>query len=89
MAELTVEILVAAIKKHREQSGHNLCWLNDLELWKVIDPDATYPHDKVPGREEFLSQCARYHESRVCNLPYVEAEQKTCAVTRDGKRVDP
>ena len=88
MQNLTVEILVAAIKKHQQQSGNGLCWENDLELWRVIDPNVQFPHDKVPGREEFLANCAKYHKSRVEGLPYVEAEQKTCAVTKEGKRLE-
>lgn len=88
MPELTVEILVAAIKKHQEQSGNGLCWENDLELWRVIDPNAQYDHSKVPGRSEFLANCEKYHASRVAGLPYVETEQKTCAVTKEGKRMD-
>lgn len=87
MQNLTVEILVAAIKKHQEQSGNGLCWENDLELWRVIDPNAQYDHSKVPGRSEFLSNCEKYHESRLRGLPYTEAEQKTSAVTIDGKRI--
>jgi len=87
MQKLTVEILVNAIKKHKEQSGNGLCWENDLELWRVIDPNAQYNHDTVPGKSEFLANCEKYHESRIKGLPYIEAEQKTCAVTKDGKRI--
>lgn len=88
MRNLTVEILVAAIKRHQEQSGNGLCWENDLELWRVIDPSAQYDHTKVPGRSEFLSNCEKYHESRLRGLPYEEAPQKTCAVTKEGKRLE-
>lgn len=67
--------LVEAIKKHRDKSGHELCWLNDRELWSVLG-DAEYPHDSLPVREEFLGQCAKYYESRIKNTPYEEPKPK-------------
>jgi len=71
--------LRAAIEKHREQSGHALCWLNDVELWSVLGP-AQYPHASLPVREEFLKQCARYHESRLTGTPYAEPSVKKTIV---------
>ena len=65
------------IKAHRSASGHELCWLNDIELWKLIENDPHYPHDTLPVRDEFLSQCRRYHESRLANTPYEEPATHT------------
>ena len=64
------------IRSHREKSGHELCWLNDLELWKLLDPNARYPHDTLPVREEFLTQCGRFYESRLKGTPYEEPKAK-------------
>jgi hypothetical protein len=64
--------LRGAIAAHAAKRGHELCWLNDVELWKSIGIDAGYPHDSLPVREEFLAQCARYHASRVTGTPYEE-----------------
>jgi hypothetical protein len=65
------------IKAHRQASGHELCWLNDVELWKLVETDPAYPHDTLPVQEEFLSQCRRYHESRLKNTPYAEPATRT------------
>jgi hypothetical protein len=64
--------LRAAIASHAAKRGHELCWLNDVELWKSIGIDAGYPHDSLPVREEFLAQCVRYYASRVTGTPYQE-----------------
>lgn len=75
-----------AIKTHQAASvGHGMCWENDQTLWQAIDENAKFPHETVPGKEEFLGQCARYHESRVKGLPHFESDVKTHAVTKDGK----
>ena len=61
-----------AIATHAAKRGHELCWLNDVALWKSAGIDAGYPHDSLPVREEFLAQCARYHASRLTGTPYEE-----------------
>lgn len=70
--------LRSAIETHRAQTGHALCWLNDVELWKAIGEDegAAYPHETLPVREEFLKQCGRFYESRLTGTPYVEPQPK-------------
>ena len=62
------------IRAHQSKSGHELCWINDLTLWTLLDADAAYPHDTLPVKEEFLSQCARYYESRLKGTPYEEPQ---------------
>ena len=69
-----------AIASHAAKRGHELCWLNDVELWKAIGIDAGYPHDSVPVREEFLKQCGRYYASRVIGTPYEEPATATAVV---------
>ena len=69
-----VRSLRAGIGIHRSQTGHSLCWLNDVELWRLLEPDPAYPHDTLPVREEFLRQCRAYHESRLKGLPYEEPD---------------
>lgn len=71
-----VRRLRAAIKKHQSASGHELCWLNDVELWRSISNDPTYPHESLPVREEFLKQCERYHSSRLSGSAYEEPRAK-------------
>lgn len=61
-----------AIRIHQEKTGHALCWLNDIELWRAVDSEPRYPHETLPIREEFLKQCGRFYESRVKGTPYEE-----------------
>lgn len=57
--------LEEAIRKHKAAQGNDLCWENDLELWNVLpEGSGTYPHDSLPSREEFLSNCEKYYCSR-------------------------
>jgi hypothetical protein len=54
-------VLRAAIRKHRDSSGHDLCWYSP-ELWDLL-PDKIKPQPVVPPREEFLARCAEYRDS--------------------------
>lgn len=62
--------LLMLIKIHRMQTGHNLCWMNDLVLWRqaLNDSIIEYPHDTIPREEEFEagceSWCKPYYRSR-------------------------
>jgi hypothetical protein len=71
-----IRALRGAIKTHREQTGHNLCWLNDVKLWEVLgDGKTTYPHDTLPSEEEFKMGCAAFYASRKKEC---DAEQGGC-----------
>jgi hypothetical protein len=84
VCRLAAEVLRlrAAIAAHSAKRGHELCWLNDLELWKAIGIDVGYPHDSLPMREEFLAQCHRYYASRVSGTPYEEPSTGTPVTAR-------
>ena len=58
-----VRVLEAAIKKHRRQTGHNLCWENDEELWRALGDKVKLDHTPPPW-EEFIQRCAAYRQSR-------------------------
>ena len=72
VAELAREVgrLREGIRNHQRQTGHSLCWLNDVELWKLLDENPQYPHQTLPVREEFLRNCQRYYESRLSGTPW-------------------
>ena len=76
---LATEVLQlrTAIAGHAAKRGHELCWINDVELWKTIGIDAGYPHDSLPVKEEFLAQCVRFHASRVIGTAYAEPLTRT------------
>ena len=59
--ELEVLRLREGIRKHRDSSGHDLCWYHP-ELWSLL-PEEADPAPAVPPRSEFLQRCAAYHAS--------------------------
>lgn len=84
-----IETLKTAILEHYKKSvGHQMCWENDEELWKVVDPTLKYPHSTTPSAEEMLNQCKVYIDSRMNNIPYVEPAVKEHATTVEGKKID-
>jgi hypothetical protein len=50
-----------AVRKHRDSSGHDLCWFVP-ELWDVL-PEKGRPKPYVPDWEEFLHGCVSYRKS--------------------------
>lgn len=53
--------LRAAIREHRDQQGHDLCWYQP-ELWGVL-PEQLHPSPAVPDWCEFMQRCAEYRKS--------------------------
>jgi hypothetical protein len=62
-----VKRLREGIRKHRDSSGHNLCW-HHPELWGLL-PESTDPVPGVPDWPQFLKGCIRYRESLDSQLP--------------------
>lgn len=60
-AKAEIKKLRAAIRHHRDSSGHDLCWYVP-ELWQTL-PDKIEPKPVVPGTCEFLYNCTRYRKS--------------------------
>ena len=65
---LTREALIAEIKKlrdgirkHRDSTGHELCW-HHPSLWSLL-PEKTDPLPAVPAWPEFMQGCVRYRQS--------------------------
>ncbi len=66
--QMTREQLVAEVKKlrqgirrHRDSTGHELCWHHPA-LWSLL-PDRTDPLPQVPDWPQFLQGCIRYRQS--------------------------
>jgi hypothetical protein len=53
--------LRAAIRSHRDQTGHGLCW-HHPDLWALL-PDPTPSEIAVPPWPKFLRGCVKYRES--------------------------
>ena len=49
------------IRKHRDCSGHDLCW-HQPELWGLL-PEPSDPLPVVPEWPQFMAGCIRYRTS--------------------------
>ena len=56
-----VKRLRAGIRRHRDASGHELCW-HHPDLWALL-PDAATHTPAVPDWPQFLRGCVKYRES--------------------------
>ena len=67
--QLVVEVvkLRAAIRRHRDSSGHNLCW-HHPDLWATL-PERIHPDVAVPPWPKFLRGCVAYRQSLDEQLP--------------------
>jgi hypothetical protein len=68
--ELIAEVrkLRQGIRKHRDSSGHELCW-HHPELWSLL-PDQLDPLPVVPDWPAFLRGCIRYRQSLDEQIPH-------------------
>ncbi|MFY9672013.1 MAG: hypothetical protein WAK44_29040 [Trebonia sp.] len=68
-AGLVAEIrrLRAGIRRHRDSSGHDLCW-HHPELWGLL-PEQIEPAVAVPPWPKFLRGCVAYREALERELP--------------------
>ena len=57
----------AAIRAHRDASGHDLCWYHP-DLWAVLPDKAAQP--EVPDWPQFLRGCVAYRASLDQKLPH-------------------
>jgi hypothetical protein len=56
-----VRKLRAAIREHRDSTGHDLCW-HQPSLWKLL-PEAVEVRIAVPEWPQFMRGCVRYRQS--------------------------
>ena len=61
--DLLVEVrkLRAAIRTHRDSTGHELCW-HHPDLWSLL-PEKTEPSIAVPAWPQFMRGCVMYRQS--------------------------
>lgn len=62
-----VKLLRAGIRRHRDSSGHELCWHHPA-LWALL-PERSDRVPVVPEWPEFLQGCIRYRQSLDEQLP--------------------
>lgn len=73
--ELLAEVqrLRAGIRRHRDSTGHDLCWYHP-DLWALL-PEPTDPLPEVPDWPQFLEGCIRYRQSpdkQLLNAPRMD-----------------
>ena len=56
-----VKKLRAAIREHRDATGHGLCWHHPA-MWELL-PEKVDPAIAVPPWPKFLRGCIRYRQS--------------------------
>jgi hypothetical protein len=56
-----VRALRAAVRAHRDTSGHDLCW-HHPDLWGVL-PERVEPDIAVPPWPQFIRGCVAYRHS--------------------------
>lgn len=63
MEQLKEEIikLRQGIRKHRDASGHDLCWFHP-ELWSLV-PETPTQLPVIPETCEFIENCIKYRKS--------------------------
>jgi hypothetical protein len=67
--QLMIEVrrMRAAIRAHRDASGHELCW-HHPQLWSLL-PEKLSPQIAVPAWPQFLRGCIRYRQSLDAQAP--------------------
>ena len=58
------------IRKHRDSTGHDLCW-HHPDLWGLL-PEKTDPLPAVPDWPTFLAGCLLYRQSLDAQLPHAK-----------------
>ena len=82
--ELTAEVqrLRDGIRRHRDSTGHDLCW-HHPDLWGLL-PGSTDPIPAVPDWPQFLEGCLRYRKSLDEQLPTAPRTDETYDPLRRG-----
>ncbi len=63
----------AAIREHRDATGHDLCW-HHPDMWALL-PD-TGPAPEVPDWPQFMRGCVRYRASLDAELAGAKRVQR-------------
>jgi hypothetical protein len=62
-----VKRLRAAIREHRDSSGHALCWFHP-QLWGLL-PEPIAPHVAIPSWPHFMRGCVAFRSRLDKELP--------------------
>lgn len=73
--------LRAGIRKHRDSSGHDLCW-HHPELWGLL-PEQVTPEIAVPPWDKFMRGCVAYRRALELELPNAPKDEHDFAASTD------
>ena len=62
------------IRRHRDATGHDLCWFHP-DLWSLL-PEKTEPAIAVPPWPRFMRGCIRYRQSLDAQAPGAPVHDK-------------
>jgi hypothetical protein len=62
-----IKKLRAGIRRHRDSTGHELCW-HHPDLWALL-PEKTDPMPAVPDWPQFMQGCLHYRQSLDQQIP--------------------
>lgn len=83
-----VQRLRAGVRKHRDSTGHDLCW-HHPKLWGLL-PETSDPQPTVPEWPQFLRGCIRYRQSldeQLSAAPRSAAELEDVSTPQRSTRV--
>lgn len=69
-----VKMLRAGIRRHRDSSGHDLCWYHP-HLWALL-PEKPDPAIAVPPWDRFMRGCIQYRKSLDAQAPGAPCHDK-------------
>jgi hypothetical protein len=69
-----VKKLRAAIRGHRDSTGHDLCW-HHPQLWSLL-PEKLDPSIAIPPWAKFMRGCIRYRQSLDEQAPHAPIHDK-------------
>ncbi|WP_354683449.1 hypothetical protein [Cupriavidus necator] len=69
-----VRKLRAGIRRHRDASGHDLCW-HHPDLWALL-PESASHMPVVPDWPQFMRGCVKYRESLDAQCPHAPRSQQ-------------
>jgi len=55
--------LRTAIRLHRDEKGHDRCWLDDQRLYQVL-PESVRADFRLPEHDEFIENCEKFWKDR-------------------------
>ena len=89
-SDLTVRIdeLETAIRNHRDQKGDDRCWLDDVEIYKVLPEGVADADLRLHCPKEMLENCKKYLAHRQNpEVPYISPQREIEKLEKENERL--